>query len=161
MTMNVETRSKLRDIIGNLFTNRSRLGEFDWAILVPDVKSGIRLAMGDDAILEDELLDEIARRLTFEFVQRSKPPVPSDTSQLSLFYDPDALMPLGEREVIRMADARAAHVERWRTVLTANFQAQSNAYFGRVAYIDDRLVSLREAGCTLAEVEAHEIEAAA
>lgn len=151
--MNTETRSKLTAILDNLFRNRSRLGEFDWAVLVPDVKAILKREMGEDSMLEEELLDDIARTLTREHVAHRKPPVPSDTSQLALFYDPDALMALGEREVIRMADARAPHVERYRTVLTANFHSQSNAYFGRVAYIDDRLVALRERGCTLAEVE--------
>ena len=158
--MNTDTRAKLDELIGNLFRNRSRIGEFDWATLVPDVKSAIRAAMQDDEIFEQELLDEIARKLTEAHVHRSTPSVPSDTTQLALFYEPDALLTLGDREVIRMADARAAHLERHRAVKTKNFHAQSSAYFGWMSYIDDRLVPLRELGCTLAEIESGQQAAA-
>lgn len=153
--MNRETRAKLTEALDDLFRSRSRRGEFDWAVLVPDVKLLIKREMRDDSMVEEELLDDIARTLTRDYVHQQAPPIPENTAQLSLFYAPDALLPLGDREVIRMADARAPHVERARTVYTKNFQAQSSAYFGRMAYFDDRLIPLRELGCTLAEVEAN------
>lgn len=151
--MNVETRSRMRSLLDDLVRSRSREGEFDWAVIVPDVKTILKREIREDSMLEDELLDDLARTLTRDYVSNNTPPIPSDLAQLALFYDADALLTLGDREVIRMADARARHLEQYRTVLTRNFESQSNAYFGRMAYIDDRLGPLRDLGCTLAEVE--------
>jgi hypothetical protein len=159
--VNITTKSRLNGVLADLSRSRSRSGEFDWAILVPDFTVMLKREIEDDSQVLDELLDDISRGIVRDFVRSNAPPVPDDTDQLALFYDADALLSLGDREVIRMANARAVHLERYRTVLTTNFQSQSNAYFGRMAYIDDRLVPLRDRGCTLAEVEAGTEQAAA
>ena len=128
--------------------------EFDWAVHVPDVTAYIRKAIADESELGNLVVVDIARKLTQAYVEHRAPPVPTEAGQLALWYDPDALLTLGDREVVRMEDARSQHVERWRTVLTVNFQAQSAAYFGHTSYIDDRLPRLRAADATLGEVEA-------
>jgi len=148
-----------REIAGTLdllVANRSRLGEFDWEDLVPDVAHELKSAASDDVMLAEEVWTYIAREITRGFIRAKAPVLPSDTAQLVLFYEPDALLTLGDREVIAMADANAQHLERHRSVLTSNFHAQSNAYFAWVEYIDDRLPKLRARDCTLAEVEADE-----
>jgi hypothetical protein len=127
--------------------------EFDWAIHVPDVAKFIRKAITDEQELGDAVLTDVARKLTRAYVEAKAPPVPKEPGQLALFYDAKALCSLGGREVCRMEIMQAQHTERWRTVLTVNFQAQANAYFGHVAYIDDRLPRQRAGDLTLGEVE--------
>lgn len=154
--MKLVTR-EVNDLLDLLSLSRSRLGEHDWHDYIPDVIDRLRSLIGDDDLAGEELLHETATRLVREYVHRQSPPIPKDTAQLALFYEPDALLALGESQVIRMAEARAPHIERWRSVLTTNFQAQSSAYFGRMSYIDDRLERLRADDLTLADVE-HGIE---
>lgn len=142
-------RRALTPMLADLARSRSRLGEFDYAVLVPDVRDALLHLIEDEDL---DVLSEVAQTITQDFFRSHAPKVPDD-GQLSL-YDPDAYLTLGDRERIRMADAKAPHVERWRAVETTNYQGQSMAYFAKMAYIDDRLVPLRERGCTLAEVEA-------
>jgi len=148
-------RKALTPLIEDLAHNRSRLGEFDYAVLVPDVTDALRHLIEEEDI---DVLAEIAQTITQDFFRTRTPKVSND-NQLSL-YDPDAYLTLGDRERIRMADAMAPHCERWRTVETRNFQGQSSSYFAKVAYIDDRLPQLRTQGGTLADLEERD-EAAA
>lgn len=141
-------RRALTPLLEDLARSRSRLGEFDYAVLVPDVLDALRDLIEEDGI---DVLAEVAQTITQDFFRTHAPKV-SDNGQLSL-YDPDAYLTLGERERIRMADATALHVERWRRVETTNFQGQSSAYFTKMAYIDERLPQLRETGGTLDEIE--------
>jgi len=146
-------RREIAQTLELLVIDRSRIGEFDWEDLVPDVARELKKAGADDLMLANEVWLDVARRLTRDFIRSRSPSIPSDTAQLALFYEPDALLTLGGREVIAMRDAEAVHLERHRTVLTNNFQAQSVAYFAWVGYIDDRLPRLRESGGTLAQIE--------
>lgn len=142
-----------------LVANRSRIGEFDWQDLVPDVAAALKRAAVDTPMLADEAWIDVAHRLTRDFIRARSPVVPNDSAQLALFYAPDALLTLGGREVIAMRDCEAPHLERHRVVLTNNFQAQSGAYFAWMGYIDDRLPKLRAQGGTLAAIELEQVEA--
>lgn len=133
---------------------RSSDGEFDFRTLVPEVVVELRRLIDDDSEVALDALFEIARIVTADFFHNQVPKVPEDLSQLSLFYDPDAYLTLGEGQRIRMADAKAIHVERWRRVETANFASQSGSFFFKMKYIDERLPVLRERECNLGEIEA-------
>lgn len=154
MTGLAVAKRELNGTLELLVANRSRLGEFDWEDLVPDVARELKRAGADDVMLTDEVWMDVARRVTRDFITSRKPMLPSDTAQLALFYEPDALLTLGGREVIAMSDAEAPHLERHRVVLTTNFSAQSNSFFAWMGYIDDRLPKLRLSGGTLGEIEA-------
>lgn len=153
MTTLAVARREIRSTLELLVSNRSRIGEFDWEDLIPDVARELKRAAADDVMLEEEMWTDVARTLTREFIRSRSPVIPKDCAQLTLFYDPDALLTLGDREVISMRDCEAPHLERHRAVLTNNFQAQSTAYFAWMGYIDDRLPKLRSQGGTLAGVE--------
>lgn len=88
-----------------LVSNRSRIGEFDWEELVPDVVHLLKRAGEDSLMLAEEVWYDVARRLTRDFIRSRSPSLPDDTAQLALFYEPDALLTLGGREVIAMRDA--------------------------------------------------------
>lgn len=146
-------KSELAPTLTALARSRSRIGEFDWHELVPDVEIELRKIIEDDETGLDTRY-EIARIITSDFFHGRVPKVPEDTSQLALFFDPEAYLTLGGGQRIRMADAQATHVERWRSVETANFQSQSSSFFFKMNYIDDRLPTLRERDCKLGEIEA-------
>lgn len=150
-------KREIAETLDLLVVNRSRIGEFDWQDLVPDVARALKRAAADDLMLADEAWTDIARRITSDFIRSKSPSIPSDTAQLTLFYEAEALLTLGGREVIAMADAEAPHLERHRAVLTNNFQAQSTAYFAWMGYIEDRLPKLRATGETLGRIEAREM----
>lgn len=145
-------KSELAPTLTALARSRSRIGEFDWHELVPDVEIELRKIIEDDETGLDTRY-EIARIITSDFFHGRVPKVPEDTSQLSMFFDADAYLTLGGGQRIRMADAKADHVERWRRVETSNFQAQSGSFFFKMSYIDERLPVLRERECNLGEIE--------
>jgi hypothetical protein len=74
--------------------------------------------------------------------------------QAGQLFDPGALLSLGDRIVIPMADARGEHVARHLQVLGRNFQAQSQAYHLKAEYLTDRLPHLYQRDCTLGAYEA-------
>lgn len=146
-------KKELAPILENLARAKSRHGEFDWHELVPDVATKLRHLISDDSEVGLDATYELARIVTADFFRDRVPKIPEDQSQLALFYDPDAYLTLGEGQRIRMADAQAPHVERWRTVETSNFQSQSSAYFFKMRYIDERLPELRDRECSLSEID--------
>lgn len=147
-------KRELNPKLENLARARSRLGEFDWHELVPDVALLVRKLSDDDSPAALDAFYEIARIITADFFHNHVPKIPEDQSQLSMFYDPDAYLTLGGGQRIRMADAKADHLERSFDVETGNFESQSNAFFFKARYYRDRIPQLRERDCTLADIEA-------
>lgn len=159
------SKSSLRLMQGSVFDLLDALrdthdDQFDYAVHHSDVADFIRARIADDDALGKEVVEDVARKLTRAWVEARKPPVPTQPGQLALWYDPDALLPLGEREVVRMNIAKGPQVERWRSVLTQNFESQSLAYFGHMSYIDDRLPRMRDGDRTLGDVEDDLVEIA-
>lgn len=152
-------KRELSPILVVLARSKSRSGEFDWHEIVPDVAVKLRALIDDDSDVALDAMYELARVVTADFFHNRVPKVPDDRDQLALFYDPDAYLTLGGGQRIRMADAKADHVERWRDVETGNFESQSAAYFFKMRYVGPRLPVLRKRDCTLSDIDGAEAAA--
>lgn len=149
-----DVRRQMHPIISRLLKEHSKEGAFDWAVIVPDVARHLRDTVADDDGMALEVFSALGHYLVHAHTESASPPMPKGPGgQIEMWYEPDALLHLGGREVVRMADTRADDLRRYEKVIEANFAAQSAAYEARMAYINDRLPRLLASGMTLAEIE--------
>lgn len=93
----------------------------------------------EDPDLAEEIAVKAARQDLSKWEHSHAPKRREIEGQGTLFYDPQAILVLGDNERVMMAKAKPVHARRRVLVLTRNLRAQIEAMQTELSYWDDRL----------------------